>query len=551
MTIHILITQEEKIDRIASIFERHNLKIIPHPVLESKREYAFYDLLSKVKELYSLDHQKILVLQSPKGHYTKLGIYLPERNNFKWLESSGTRSTEKVCSEYVLRFHSSPVQEMSCREDISILKSFVTKTGAVAFGTDPKIWIASNSFFQKLNRPMYSRLLNFVLNERGMFPKVWQLEAQKNYWNSTYNGGLPIIRKRDPIHEGAFMLHDTWHFVFIDPIITGKENDLEIMAYIANRLMSEAFTLVLTDMIAINHSNIDQDGYDVARRKIYPVFSSTNSDSHNLEVVRRFLYTNSAFALFGDTSEYEKLGVDSEVFADFATKYSVFFSVDLQWNLKNAHNQIKRFSTYKNLARYIEELPLEIKNQSSSSLYQRIRQEDGLLSFDRLFDIFWDQFLAVVLYDKPFDHLECARQGIQKYISGQVYAAFMYGDICESDELIHLYKKSVSEVQLANKLEELLQIYRNFQTAFEKYLACLEKKEIILPDERVICTLHVPHFPPIYSGYDNPKDSYESLPDVSRRIFRDKLSRRVEFNQPEDHRIDATTRHIFRSITKE
>ena len=93
--------------------------------------------------------------------------------------------------------------------------------GAGPAGTSAAVYAAR----QKLNMLMYSRLLNFVLNERGMFLKVWQLEGQKNYWNSTYNGGLPIVRKRDPVHEGTFMLHDIWHFVFIDPIITGRENN--------------------------------------------------------------------------------------------------------------------------------------------------------------------------------------------------------------------------------------------------------------------------------------------------------------------------------------
>src|SRR3989344_4624381 len=131
MTIHMLTTQEEKTNEIAAIFARHNLKIITHSVLESGKVHTFYDLYSKAKELHSLDNSRILVLQSPKDRCAKLGIYLPERNNFEWLEASGKRSTEKVCSEYILRFHLNPVQELSCREDVSILKSFVTQKGAV------------------------------------------------------------------------------------------------------------------------------------------------------------------------------------------------------------------------------------------------------------------------------------------------------------------------------------------------------------------------------------------------------------------------------------
>ncbi|GEM_PF-3649066 len=302
-------------------------------------------------------------------------------------------------------------------------------------------------------------------------------------------------------------------------------------------------------MLAVSHSNIEKDGYDVTKRKIYPVFKSTNYDSNDLESVRKFLYANSVFALLGDTSEYEKLGVDPEAFTAFTEKYSVFFSVDLQWNFKNAHNQMERFAIHKNLKRFIKELPPEIKSQSSASLCQRIKQEDHTLSFDHLFDIFWNQFLEVVLYNKPFDHLEYARRGIQKYISGQVYVAFLYGDICKSDELINQYKTVINELRSADRLEDILQVYDHFRMVFEEYLLCLEKNGIILADEKKTYTLHVPHFPTIYSGYDNPKDGYETLSEVSKRIFKGKLVRGECF-QHKSCPINTTTQELFRAITK-
>ncbi len=477
-----------------------------------------------------------------------MGIYLPDKNDFSWFEATGPRNVEKVFSEYVVKFHSSSIQELSCRDDVSVLESFTTETGAVAFETNPKIWITNSPFLQKLDAQMYDRLIDFVLNERGMFPKVWRLEAQKNYWNSTYNGGLPIVRKRDPVHEGTFMLHDIWHFVFVDSIITGEESESDVMAYVANRLMSEAFTLILTDMIAIDHSNIEKDGYDVGKRRIYPVFKSSQLDSQDLESVRKFLYANSVFALFGDTSEYEKFGIDSRALADFNARYSVFFSVDLQWNVQNAHNQIERFGVHENLTHFIKELPPEIQNQSSASLYQRIKQENGALSFDRLFNIFWDQFLEVIRYDKPFNHFEYARRGVQKYISGQIYAAFLYNSICESHTLIKQYRIAIEKLRSTEKLEDVLLVYKNFRVVFERYISCLEKKEIILPDEKQIYTLHMPHFPPIYLGYDNPPNSYESLSGVSERIFRGKLVKGTHSKTEND--IEPAMKDLFNTITK-
>ncbi|GEM_PF-6322027 len=242
MTTYILTSQKETIDVIAPIFKRHNLKVICNPVAFSQVE-PIGDFLSQARKLYFQDNSNVLALLPTKEGTARLGIYLSASDDFSWFEATGSRNVEKVFSEYIVKFRSSPIQELSCRDDVSVLKSFVTETGAVAFKGDPKSWITSSPFLRKLDTPMYSHLVNFALNERGMFPKVWQMEAQKNYWNSTYNSGLPIVKKRDPIHEGTFMLHDIWHFVFVDPIIIGKESELDTMTYVANRLMSEAFTV--------------------------------------------------------------------------------------------------------------------------------------------------------------------------------------------------------------------------------------------------------------------------------------------------------------------
>jgi hypothetical protein len=91
------------------------------------------------------------------------------------------------------------------------------------------------------------------MNE-GMFPKVWKYSRQKNYWNLPYNSGIPIVPKKDEIHEGTFMFHDIFHFLFMDPLLTFHETQLEKKVYIMHRMMSEAITLVMADMFLIEHS---------------------------------------------------------------------------------------------------------------------------------------------------------------------------------------------------------------------------------------------------------------------------------------------------------
>lgn len=185
MTIHLITTQGEKFELIASIFRRHNIKIHFHPVLEKQNDNRAKRILLEAKKLHISKSSKVLILFSPVDQIARMGIYHSKRDDFSWSETTGVRCLEKICSEYILRFHSSAIEDLSCRSDVFTLRSYRTKTGSVSFEADPRQWITFSPYFQKLSQELYVRLLNFVLNKRGMFPKVWTLESQKNYWNST------------------------------------------------------------------------------------------------------------------------------------------------------------------------------------------------------------------------------------------------------------------------------------------------------------------------------------------------------------------------------
>ena len=76
------------------------------------------------------------------------------------------------------------------------------------------------------------------------------------------NAGLPLIAKKDPIHELTFMFHDFGHFLMKDLIFTGIDSPLHRQVYIASRMISEAATIMLADGVFVDtlqRSSLDYD----------------------------------------------------------------------------------------------------------------------------------------------------------------------------------------------------------------------------------------------------------------------------------------------------
>ena len=90
---------------------------------------------------------------------------------------------------------------------------------------------------------------------------------------TTREGGRsPRPDEDDPIHEVTFQAHDLTHFLLPDLLFTGEHTPLYRRLYILYRMLSEAVTLVFSDMLfaeALRRGGLE---YDWSKRKIWPVF---------------------------------------------------------------------------------------------------------------------------------------------------------------------------------------------------------------------------------------------------------------------------------------
>lgn len=183
---------------------------------------------------------------------------------------------------------------------------------AVDFAVDPAVFVQQNKHF---NNPLsiaygFRNLLTHVLNF-GVYFRSASNRVLNNYWNPGVNGGIPLVKKRDEIHEITFMAHDFGHFLIPDLTYIGNNSLLHRRCYIAWRMISEATTMALADMLFIDALKQSGVEYDFTSRKIYPLFcdlqlSFKNKDEF-MKNLKQVIRANYLYCLMGDDSLYQQL----------------------------------------------------------------------------------------------------------------------------------------------------------------------------------------------------------------------------------------------------
>ena len=184
----------------------------------------------------------------------------------------------------------------------------------------------------------FKNIINHVLNE-GLFIRRASDRKQRNYWLPGLNAGIPLTPKKDELHELTFMFHDIMHFIFPDLIVV-NDNKNSKDKYIIYRMMGEAFTLVLADMVFISILKDDGVEYDYNRRKIYPLFEKIKFtlSEENMPKLKELLWANVSFALLGDDQLLKGLVNDDVAIQMYKEKYQRFFQEDYRWTNRNYSN---------------------------------------------------------------------------------------------------------------------------------------------------------------------------------------------------------------------
>lgn len=396
-----------------------------------------------------------------------------------------------------LNFH---IADQTSRADIEAISPYLGETPRL--DVDPTDWISRNPFIFDLARldPKYGNVLRYLCNERGLFLKVGNYPSQRAYWNSTLNGGLPVFKKADPIHEGTFMLHDLYHFVPVDPLLGSKTKDpYSVPLYLAHRLMSEATTLVLADMVAIADSKIETRGYDLNKRQIFPLYRSI-VEANGSPDTDKLLAANTYFCFTGDATGFRLLNASEDAITAYVQKYAGVFRDDFMWNFQNIQHMIQERKENPLFDEYYEWLATHT-NLPTLDQYTDLCDEDGIEIADML-SSFRADYMQAQTYAGAIDDAKRHKLASQKYFAGQRVIFARYGDTVTPDDYLAEFDGYYNRIDTAASIEERRDIDTEMNQIIERYINAIDVKGVLLPHEVIDNKFGVPLYPVRFISYE-------------------------------------------------
>lgn len=408
----------------------------------------------------------------------------------------------EVVSRYSIANLMYGIDDQSSRDDVDTLRGH--RGEKPPLDLDPTEWIATNPLLQELtrNHPQYGNLLRFLANERGLFLKISNYPSQRAYWNSTLNGGLPVYKKADPVHEGTFMLHDLFHFVPVDPLLGTREiGKPEITSYLAHRMMSEAVTLVLADMIAVDDAHLDAKGYEVDKRKIYPVYQSIVESAGERPAVDKLLAANVYFCFTGDAEGFRLLGASEEFIEAYKDKYESIFQDDFLWNLQNIRSLIDERDSNPLMSDYYKWVE-DNTDLPTLAQYEKLSAKNGEgIDIARMLSLFRAEFTSAANYPKSIDHLARHRKASQRYYAGQRIVFARFGNRVDPSAYLKQFDQLYTECADADG-QELKELTGLLDQLCNTYIDELAQRGYLLPHQAVNYKFAVPQYPVKFISYE-------------------------------------------------
>lgn len=397
-------------------------------------------------------------------------------------------------------------EQLSCREDATLLENYWRDDGTLDIYRDPREWITANPMIAELIdiQPSIGNMIDFLCEERGLFIKPPHYRLQGTYWNATSNAGLPIVRKKDPIHEGTFMLHDLFHMVVQDPlpfsIKAGVGSPTARGDFLSHRMASEAMTMVLADMHAVHTVGLTEKGYDTEKRRIYPIYRDILAHKGSIDIYD-IVSANIDFCFTGETDSFKRLGASNATITSFTEKYDTFFSADYDWNDHNFVASNQRVTDDPSFINYYEQAHAIFGLPLLEDTYPESATKDVIINS------FIAQLSDAQEYTAHHDEALRMKQVARRFYGGQL--ALFYQDPFSSlrrtgrfSSFIDLSKQmmaseSVAEIRSASDaLDEIC------HTVIDD----VEKTGAINAQQAALYRMHVPLYPAFFINYQQERE---------------------------------------------
>jgi adenylate kinase len=364
-------------------------------------------------------------------------------------------------------------------------------------------------------------IIRYAYNQ-GLFFRSGITRRQTNYWCPGLNAGIPFIGKpKDSKHELTFQFHDISHFNIPDliPDFSDKiPEPIQKLIYVSYRLVSEAITLVLGDMIFVNSLFESGINYEtVSQRKIYQIFqqimkNNSVNDSFELEkLIYKILHGSLRYCFYKDISEWKILmgntDESSEILETFQNKYDSYFMEDFKWTIQNYKYMYSNYIPMKKWWKNVKDFRKIGKNLELDSVSEFITQNNIDITsskeqiIEKIFDSIYNKYIKRIFTSdiQDFNYESNITNAFIRYIMGQSCLFFTYGsDFYISDKYFNMISNFI-------KGDINIQTINNCRNFYATYLTTLAEHQYISLDDMNTYEQVYPLFNPSYIDYDNFK----------------------------------------------
>lgn len=552
-------TNQHKAKEYVSIFKRYDIEVIlsskkslvQNDVAESKKEFGSSDynvigVLADESNLYNLDgtlssREDMAIVQNKTTFYYLLpdfseiitlidkidgwiDLSLKDVRAFGWDDIFIVKSTGISYFKLFKRgLKISPRNRLVStfikktvyyKEHLDLNFNKQNQERSVDFDYRVLDFIQNNKYLSLPLVQKYFKNIFFQAMNSGAFFRSAKNRREKNYWLPGLNAGIPLVAKKDEIHEITFAVHDLCHFIMPDLIFDVEDYKPSFKnVYIMHRMISEAITMVYADMLFIDclvKSGVD---YDFSKRKIYPLYSAILKKNENVNI-KDIVYANVQYCLFGDESYYLALlnEEDLNVFQEFKDKFEPFFVEDYKWTLHNFDSMYCNrytFSKWKNDSHCIFE---NQKLISVTDLFRSVFNRDIKVMADNIFNFAMSNYFEKE--KKILSNEEYVSNSFKKYMLGQLFVFYKFSFLSISkpylDKILKVLNKDIISIDEIKKI----------RTFYENFLLLL-KDELYLIDEDDFETYKevFPIFDSFYVFYDKEKTYYKNLKEIHEEIL--------------------------------
>lgn len=165
--------------------------------------------------------------------------------------------------------------------------------------------------------------------QKGLLHYKTKEESSKEqflYWYPSLNAGLPIVPKKDAIHQSIYMFHDMVHTCLYDPL-----PDSSFQTYILGKMVGEAMAQLIADGIFASLLQANYQTEYAYRNRYYIQMYALLKDID----IRSLSIAIAHFAIFDNRQPLIALCNSKEAKKwthVFCNLYAKMFQADLWWN---------------------------------------------------------------------------------------------------------------------------------------------------------------------------------------------------------------------------